>query len=49
MTINLTNTSHKHDESKNTGFTLIKIEKSRSSQYMLVEYDPKSKHTLVQK
>ena len=35
-------------KSKNTGFTLFKIEKNRPSQYMMVEYDPKSKHALVQ-
>ena len=36
-------------KSKNTGFTLVKIEKNRPSQYMMVEYDPKSKHALVKK
>ena len=46
--INLTDTSYKHDQSKNTGFTLVKIEKNRPSQYMMVEYDPKRKHALVQ-
>ena len=29
--------------------TLVKIEKNRPSQYMIVEYDPKSKHALAQK